>query len=127
MAQNIYDTPAGYTCESHLRDGETKCKPKASLAKVMCGREISRDEAIAFFNEPDENGERVDESREGRDALAHLEHCFGDEHGQAIGQLLAGDRHLPAVGGLRRQRQGQPCEQGNQGMLAHVHLVEIRG
>jgi len=74
---NIYDTPAGYTCEVHLRGEATaaaakKCKPKASLGKVMCGKEIDRAMALKFFTEGDTGLVKGMKSKKGRSFDANL-------------------------------------------------------
>jgi DNA topoisomerase-3 len=74
---NIYDTPAGYTCEVHLRGEATaaaakKCKPKASLPRVMCGREIDRATALKFFTEGDTGLIKGMKSKKGRMFDANL-------------------------------------------------------
>ncbi|MGI8601589.1 MAG: DNA topoisomerase 3 [Verrucomicrobiales bacterium] len=50
-SSNIYDTPAGYICETHLREKGDRCKPKASLPRELCKVPINRDQALAFFTE----------------------------------------------------------------------------
>jgi DNA topoisomerase-3 len=50
-SKNIYDTPAGYICESHLREEKDKCKPKASLPRELCKVVIIPDVARRFFTE----------------------------------------------------------------------------
>lgn len=75
QTSNIYDTPAGYTCEVHLRGDEKaakKCKPKASLGKVMCGREITPEEARRFFAEGDSGLLKGMKSKKGRPFDANL-------------------------------------------------------
>ena len=74
---NIYDTPAGYTCEVHLRGDATaaaakKCKPKANLGKVMCGKEIDRATALKFFTEGDTGLIKGMKSKKGRSFDANL-------------------------------------------------------
>ncbi len=74
---NIYDTAAGYTCEVHLRGDATaaaakKCKPKASLPKIMCGKEIDRETALKFFIEGDTGLIRGMKSKKGRSFDANL-------------------------------------------------------
>jgi DNA topoisomerase-3 len=49
--KNIYDTPAGFICETHLREEKDRCKPKASLPKELCKVRLDRDEARRFFTE----------------------------------------------------------------------------
>lgn len=69
---HIYITPAGYTCESHLREPEgdakkvEKCKPKASLARVMCEVEITPEQARKFFVEGDTGLIKGMKSKKGR-------------------------------------------------------------
>lgn len=80
LNHQIYNTPAGYTCESHLRkiEGDAKkakkCKPKASLGRVMCGVEITPDQARKFFVEGDTGLIKGMKSKKGRpfDANLHL-------------------------------------------------------
>lgn len=74
---NIYDTPAGYTCEVHLRGEATaaaakKCKPKASLPKVLCGKDIDRATALKFFTEGDTGLIKGMKSKKGRSFDANL-------------------------------------------------------
>ncbi|MFN0127787.1 MAG: DNA topoisomerase 3 [Verrucomicrobiales bacterium] len=74
---HIYDTPAGYTCEAHLRGEATaaaakKCKPKASLPKVICGKEIDRVTALQFFTEGDTGLIKGMKSKKGRSFDANL-------------------------------------------------------
>ncbi len=48
---NIYITPAGYTCETHLKEGAKPCKPKANLGRELCKVEITPEQAKKFFAE----------------------------------------------------------------------------
>jgi DNA topoisomerase-3 len=73
----IYDTPAGYTCEVHLRSDATaaavkKCKPKAHLGKVMCSHDIDRATALKFFTEGDSGMLKGMKSKKGRTFDANL-------------------------------------------------------
>jgi DNA topoisomerase-3 len=49
--KNIYATPAGYICETHLRGEKVVCKPRASLPIELCKVPISREQARKFFSE----------------------------------------------------------------------------
>jgi DNA topoisomerase-3 len=49
--KNIYATPAGYVCETHLRDEAAACKPRASLPNELCKVPITREQARKFFTE----------------------------------------------------------------------------
>ncbi len=71
-SKNIYVTPAGYTCETHLNGEAKACKPKASMPRVMCGREITREEALKFFTEGDTGLLRGMKSKKGRNFDANL-------------------------------------------------------
>ncbi len=78
LPHQIYITPVGYTCESHLREPEgdpkkaKKCKPKASLGRVMCAVEITPEQARKFFVEGDTGLIRGMKSKKGRSFDANL-------------------------------------------------------
>jgi DNA topoisomerase-3 len=103
---NIYITPAGYTCESHLRpDEKKKCKPKASLNRVMCGVEITPDQARAFFVAGDTGLIKGMKSKKGRSFDANL---LLNPKGKWISDFKFAPR--PKAAGGARKRPPRPKE-----------------